>query len=159
MMKKWSWYTFHFIDHPNKAILNMFITQISHFLFCFGLGFVTCPVSRTQNNSTTTCNFDFDFLSGDDLQIQIILQIMKCDLKIKKTNQFKCDCDFDLQYCDLFQGLGKAMGQDTRGLGSLDIWGNEGPSQIIYYKRAEYGVLRWRTGRSINTTKYDRILT
>ena len=50
--------------------------------------------------------FWFDFLSGDDLQIQIILQIMKCDLKIKKTNQFKCDCDFDLQYCDLFQGLG-----------------------------------------------------
>ena len=47
----------------------------------------------------------FDFLSGYDLQIQIILQIMKCDLKIKKTNQFKCDCDFDLQYCDLFQGL------------------------------------------------------
>ena len=42
MMKKWSWYTFHFINHPNKAILNMFITQISHFLFCLGLGFVTC---------------------------------------------------------------------------------------------------------------------
>ena len=83
----------------------MFNTQISHFLFCLGLGFVTCPVSRTQNNSTATCNFDLIFLSCDDLQIQIILQIMKCDLKIKNTNQFKCDCDFDLQYCDLFRGL------------------------------------------------------
>ena len=47
----------------------------------------------------------FDFLSGYDLQIQIIIQIMTCDLKIKKTNQFKCDCDFDLQYCDLYRGL------------------------------------------------------
>ena len=30
---------------------------------------------------------------------------MICDLKINKTNQFKYDCDFDLQYCDLFRGL------------------------------------------------------
>ena len=56
----------------------------------------------------------FDFLSGYDLQIQIIIQIMTCDLKIKKTNQFKCDCDFDLQYCDLFQGLAERGGPEAR---------------------------------------------
>ena len=62
-------------------------------------------LSQSVELKTTAPQHDLIFLSGYDLQIQIILQIMKCDLGIKKTNQFKCDCDFDLQYCDLFQGL------------------------------------------------------